>query len=103
MFESKVIVKKFHNRYELSPYEKCKWDKETRTKSGTAPNLDDSFCVFEKVMLPKIGLRTIKKDKLELYDKEKKTLYLPLNTLKTCIQETKTIIITKYWTELKRI
>ena len=58
-------------------YEKSKWDKETRTKSGTAPNLDDSFCVFEKVMLPKIGLRTVKKDKLELYDKEKKTLYLP--------------------------
>ena len=87
MFESKVIIKKFHNRYELSPYEKCKWDKETRTKSGTAPNLDDSFCVFEKVMLPKIGLRTVKKDKLELYDKEKKTLYLPIGVGDDYIEE----------------
>lgn len=87
MSDSKVIVKQFHKRFELTPYEKCKWDKETRTKSGTAPNLDDSFCVFEKVMLPKIGLRTIKKDKLELYDKETKTLFLPIGVGKDYIEE----------------
>ena len=87
MSGSKVIIKKYHNRYELTPYEKCKWNKETRTKSGTAPNLDDSFCVFEKVMLPKIGMRIIKKDQLELYDKETKTLYLPIGVGDKYIEE----------------
>lgn len=85
--KTKTIVTQYHNRFELTPYEKCKWDKETRTKSGTAPELDDSFCIFEKIMIPRRGLRIVKKDKLELYNKETKTLCLPIGVGREYIED----------------
>lgn len=68
-----VTITKYHNCYEISNYEKSKWNKELQQSIGTCPKLDNKYHIFETYL----G-RSFKKDKLELYDRKNKILRLPI-------------------------
>lgn len=72
-FDRNITITKYHNCYEISNYEKSKWNKELQQSIGTCPKLDNKYHIFETYL----G-RVVKKDKLELYDRKNKILRLPI-------------------------
>lgn len=77
-----MLITKFRNYYEITDYKLSKWNKETRTLSGTCPKLDNKFMVFEN-----FRGHISKRDKLELYNRKEHKLYLPIGIDFNLVQE----------------
>lgn len=77
-----VTITKYHNCYEISNYDKSRWNKELQQTIGTCPKLDNKYMVFESFM----G-RISKKDKLGLYNKKTRTLRLPIGVNIETVEE----------------
>ena len=69
---SNVTLEINRNNYKIYPYKKSKWNRELRVAEGTAPALDDGFCIWDN-----FRGRPVKRDILKLYDKKTSTLYIP--------------------------
>lgn len=73
MSAENLTIYKYHNCFRLYPYYKSKWNKEKHILEGTCPKLDNLYHVFEEYK----G-HINKKDILHRYNKQNKTLTLPL-------------------------